>query len=377
MSFDAVQTGLQRMDISNKIALAVSGLQIAGIILFLKAGYGLPGLMINNMIIMAINSTISIIISFKIMPELRFHHIYFTKEMFKKLFSFAYKWQIVRASILFMVQADKLFITYFLSIGLVAFYHLAAVIAETGTLIPLLLVSALLPAFSEIDAKGERSKLIEGYTRITKYLGLIASPLFILIIISAPQIMMSWMGPGYERSVLIIQVLGVGWLCSVLGGVRSVVLQAIGKPGIETRVGIIAVVMNIPLSIIFILRFGFTGVAFGTSIALLFSVLYGFRKLHQELQIPLGVFIRNTFLKPLLLCICIGLSLWILTALFQETLFEPTRIWSLGVLVLKSTLFLIIYLMVLLYIKPLDYIDIIIYKGKMPFLYRFLSKFTK
>jgi len=376
-SFDAVQIGLQRMDISNKIAIAVSGLQITGTIIFLKMGYGLPGLMVNNMIIMVINSAISITISFKILPELKFHHALFTKEMFKKLLSFGYKWQIVRASILFMVQADKLFIAYFLSIGLVSFYHLAAVIAETGTLIPLLLVSALLPAFSEIDAKGERSKLIEGYTKVTKYLGLIASPLFILIIISAPQIITAWMGKGYEKSVLVIQVLGVGWLCSVLGGVRSVVLQAIGKPGIETRVGLVAVILNIPLSIVFIIKFGFTGVAFGTSIALFCSVLYGFRKLHQELQIPLGVFIKATFLKPLILCLCIGLPLWILTTLSQGVLFEPTRIWSLSVLALKSIFFLGIYLKVLSYIRPLNNIDIIVYKNNLPFLYRLLSRFTK
>lgn len=376
-AFDAVQTGLQRMDISNKLTIAVSALQITGTIVFLKMGYGLPGLMVNNVIIAVINGAASIIVSFKILPELRFNPILFTKEIFKKLFSFGYKLQIVRASVIFMVQADKLFITYFLSIGLVTFYHLAAVIAETATLVPLLLVSALLPAFSEIAAKGERSKLIDGYTRMTKYLGLIASPLFTLIIISAPQIMTAWMGAGYEKSVLIIQMLGIGWLWSVLGGVRPVVLQAIGKPGIETRVGLIAAILNIPLSIFFIIRFGFAGVALGTSIALCFSVSYGFIKLHQELQIPLGVFIRRTFLKPLVLCLCIGIPIWILATLSQRILFEPTRIRSLLVLTLKTILFLGIYLKALSYMRPLDNIDIIVCKNKMPFIYRLLLRFTK
>lgn len=376
--FGAIQSGLQRMDISNKVAIAISVPQVIGTIIFLELGYGLPGLMVNNAIIMVISSIINFIIAFKILPELRFNPFLFTKEMFKKLFGFGYKLQIARMSSITSVQIDKLLITYFLSIGLVTFFQLGSTIVEQAKSLVLLFISALIPAFSEIDARGERQKLIDGYLRGTKYLGLIAVPLFTLIIISAPQIMMVWMGHGYEKSVWIIQILSIGWLCAVLGGVRSVVLQAIGKPSVEMKAGLVAAILNIPLSIILIIRFGFLGVAFGTSIALFFSVLYGFMKLHQELQISSVAFIRATFLKTIILCLCIGFPLWVLTIVFQGVLFEPSRITSLIVFLIQALLFSGIYLKASLHIKPLDNVDMMILsKDRLTSLRRLIERFSK
>jgi O-antigen/teichoic acid export membrane protein len=234
-----------------------------------------------------------------------------------------------------------------------------------------------MPAFSEIDARGERGKLIEGYTRGTKYLALIAVPLFTFIIVSAHQIMMVWMGPGYGKSVVIIQILGVGWLCAVLAGLRAVIVQAIAKPEMEMKAGLVFTILNIPLSIIFIIKFGFTGVALGTSIALFFSATYALVKLHQEIRFPLWRFIKTTILRTLAICIVIGLALLGLTNILQGVLFESSRIASLIVLVTQAILFFGIYIIFLQYIKPFDFIDVILLKERLPFLQHLITRFSQ
>ncbi len=376
--FGAIQGGLQRMDITNKVAMGLSVPNILGTIFFLERGYGLPGLMVNNAIFLIISSIANLIIAFKVLPELKFDLSLFTNEMFKKLFSYGYKLQIAKTASMAAVHSDKLLITYFLSIGLVAFYQLGSSIVECTKSIILLFLTALLPAFSEIDAKREREKLIDGYLRGTKYLMLIVVPLFNLVIISAPQIMMVWMGVGYERSGWIIQILGIGWFWALLTGMRSIVTQAIGKPEIEMRSGLIAVILNIPLSIIFIIQFGFLGVAFGTSVALFFSALYGLLRLHQELQISFAVFVKASCLKIIIPCLSISLPLYFLVKTSQGFLFQPSRITSLLVLIIQSSLFFGIYLKVLSCIKPLDKNDIaFLLKDKLPVIQRLAIRFSK
>lgn len=376
--FRAIQGGLQKMDISNKVTIAVSIPNIAGTIFFLERGYGLPGLMVNNAIILAIGSIINIVIAFKILPELRFRPFLLSKEMCKRLFKFGYKLQIARMSSMISAHIDKLLISYFLSLGFVTFYQLASSIVNKTKSVALLFLTALIPAFSEIDAQGKRDKLIEGYIRGTKYLALFATPLFTLVIVLAPQIMMIWMGGGYEKSVLIIQVLGIGWLCAVLAGVRGAIVQAIAKPEMEMKAGLVAAILNLPLSIIFIIKFGFIGVAFGTSIALLISALYGFVTLHREIDLSFRHFMKTSILTAAAICISIGVPLYGVTTMLSNHLMEPGRITSLIILVIGAILFISVYLMALLFIKPLDNIDItLLVKDRPAFFRRLMTRFAR
>ncbi len=374
--FGAIQGGLQRMDISNKVAIAISIPMIAGTIFFLERGYGLPGLMVNNAIILVISSIISIIIAFRILPALRFSPFLFNRKMFKKLFGFGYKLQVTRISGMVSLHIDKLLITYFLSVGLVTFYQLGSSIVGYAKLIPLLLTTALLPAFSEMDAKGEREKLIEGYIRVTKYLSLVIFPLFTLLIISAPHIMMVWMGHGYEKSVWIIQILAIGWLFNTLfGGVGAPVLQAVGKPQIQMRGALINIILNLTLSIILIINFGFMGVVLGTSISIFLAIGYFVRELHKELKLPLLNFLKKIILNPMIICICIGLPIWTISHWLQILLINPGRMTSLFIFLIQAILFFGFYLIALQYKKPFDRRDVALIRDKIPFMGNLMEVF--
>jgi len=114
--FSALQVALQRMDIINKISIAVSVPSILGTIYFLENGYGLRGLMLNNAIIFVITSVINIIISFKILPGLKVNILRFDKSMFHKLFAFGCRVQLARISGVVTTQTDKFLIVYFLGV---------------------------------------------------------------------------------------------------------------------------------------------------------------------------------------------------------------------------------------------------------------------
>ncbi len=371
----AIQNGLQRMDICNKIALITSIPNVAGTIFVLTHGYGLRGLIINNGIILIAGGLINVSMAYKILPELSLSCRFLSKKMFGTLFGYGAKLQVARISSAISMQIDKLLITYFLSLSLVTFFQLGFSVIQQAISVVLLFLSALIPAFSEIDAQGARDKLIDGYIRGTKYLALITIPFFIFIMAAAHQIMSIWMGPGYDRSAWVIQILAIGWGTAVISGMRSVVVQAIAKTEIEMKAGLIAAVFNIPLSIILITKFGFLGVAIGTSISLIASAAYGFAKLHQELGLPLGLFNKKPFTYIFVVSIGAGLLVWCLTAA-SHGLIKPDRISNLAVFTIQASLFSGIYLGLLLRIKPLDSRDLmILIKNDTRFAQRFLDPF--
>jgi O-antigen/teichoic acid export membrane protein len=375
--FNAVLSGLQRMDIYNKIAIGISLINVIGTVVVLEHGYGLRGLILNNAVIFLLAAFCYIIADFRILPELKFDPLGFSRDIFKKMFSFGWKLQIARLSSMISMHIDKIIINYFLSLGMVTFYQLASSIIETLKSILLLLPSALLPAFSEIDARGERGVLLDGYYRGTRYMGIIVIPVIIFVMVCAPQIMMVWMGPGYDKSAWIIRVLGVGWGIAVLSALRSPMVQALVKPEIEMEAGLAAMIFNIPLSIMFIIKFGFLGAALGTSFSLLISVLYGYVRLHKEIKVPFFPFIKETVSRVALIGLCVGVCVWGLTHGLNHFAAVQTRGGQLLVFIGQTAVFFGLYLLTLAYFKPLDDVDVaILTRDRHILIAGFLRKFS-
>lgn len=286
-AFAALQTGLQRMDISNKVSMAMSVPNIAGVILCMEKGYGLTGLMVNNAIIFIVTTIVHIVIAFKLFPELRFDPFSFNKDVLFKMFGFGYKMQIAKISGFVATQTDKILICCFLSVGLVTVYQLGYAIVSYAMIIPGLMVSALMPAFSEIDARGERGRLISAYLQSTKYVTFIAVPIFIFLIVSASQIMDLWMGPGYEKSAFVMQILAIGWMINAIAQVGASASMAIEKPELMAKSAVITISLNIFLNVILIKSLGFLGAAWGTMLAVNIGTLYFFFELHKKIDVPI------------------------------------------------------------------------------------------
>ncbi len=333
--FRTVQTGLQRMDISNKVAIAVSIPMVIGTIYFLEAGYGLPGLMVNNAIILVISSIISIIIAFKILPELRFNPFLFSKGMFKKLFSFGYKIQITKIASLFHLHLDKILIAYFLNIGFVAYYAIAQGLTSRISEIPSMLISAIMPAASELDAKSEKGKLQELYFRSMKYLILVGIPTFIVVFTFAHPFIRIWLGAGYDRTAITLQLLLVASFINLLTGPGFYIFNGIGKPQYGMYISVLSTIMKLTLSIILIIKFGYYGTVLGTCISFIICSTIFLVLFHKITNISLVQTAKKVFFLPFL----VGL-----VSLFIPLLiFEQIGNYSLVFICLTGTLYMCIY----------------------------------
>ncbi len=362
----SIQSGLQRMDISNKIAIGISFLYVAGIVFFLKSGFGLNGLIMNSIILSGIVAVINVAVAFRLVPSVRLGIVFFDWPMMRSLFNFGYRVQITKISGVITAQTDKILIVYFLSLGLVSFYQLGSGIVGSVVGISSVLISALIPAFTEIETKGERVKLIEAYLMTTRYLAFLMVPAFVFLFISASHIMSVWMGQGYDRAAFIVQILALSSMTNVIAQVASSTCLAIDKPQLMARGSVIVIVLNIILSLLFIKLMGFYGVAWGTMIASNAGTFYFLVTLHKALGISVKKFFQIMILY-LSVSIFAAVFVYIFDSLVNYIVIAPSRPLLFSMLLARWIVFTAAYVAGIRYGKLMSANDIQFLQEKLPF----------
>jgi O-antigen/teichoic acid export membrane protein len=343
--FSTMQVSLQRMDISNKISILMSFVYIACILYFLKGGYGLIGLMTSNAVIIVLTSIVNVVVAYKILPELKINILFFTKwETLKDMFSFGFKLQLQKLSNLIMFQLDKFLIGYFLTVALVSYYHLGSAVVISVYTVCTILDTALAPALVEIEAKGERKRLIEAYIMTTKYVSFMIVPIFIFTMISANNIMCLWMGDKeFSYAATVIQILCVGFMINVISHVSSQVCIAINRPKHIALSSMIIVVANAAISLALIKLFGFPWVAIGTASGLIIGSLYIVTQVNKDLEVSFRSIFKVTV--PFFLACAVGaLPVFAMNMIIAaHKIVNPPRIYWFTIISIQGLIFIALY----------------------------------
>ncbi|MFZ3059448.1 MAG: flippase [Candidatus Methanoperedens sp.] len=355
--FGSVIIGLQKMDVTNKIKIVVTTLEGIGIVLFLIGGFGLAGLILNTGIIAIITSLAYAIASKRVFPRLAIGRRFLDAKILKELLTFGTKIHFSRIGDMMHFQTDKIFITYFLQLSFVAFYEVAATVALTVRMVPLAIVSAILPAASEMKAAGNENSLRELYMRSSKYLSLVSIPLLFFAFFLAPGIIRVWLGEGYELSVVTLQVLLLGYFANIMTSSGSQIATGLGKPDYVMKSSIIATVLNLILSVLLIIKIGYLGAALGTSIAMIIASIYFILVLHKHMGIANAVFFQKVLFPAT------GASAVALLLLYPAAYFFKTSLIS---LIFETVLFCALYLVTLLKMNCLDTYDAELIKEYLP-----------
>jgi O-antigen/teichoic acid export membrane protein len=355
--FEAVLVGLQRMDVQNKIIIVASVFNIGGTFFFLEKGFGIKGLVINYGIVSLIIVVVNIYFSYRLLPHIRIGIFRVNRNIFKILFSFGIKMQVCNFAAMIYFQADKIILSHFLGLNFVTFYELGQKAANAIRTFPILLLSALVPAVSELDTSNDKEKLRELYERGSKYIALLVFPLIFLSIIIAPDLINIWVGDKFSLAILSFQILIIGYGINVLTGMGTSIVRGIGKPEYETRYAVLTLFMQLTLSIVLVQIFGFKGILASVLITALVVSLYFLLTFHKLFKREFKPFARATYLKPLVtslvaFVITFGLSY----PLPSLILFQGRLGYSLNFL-FKSIVFVGFFIFFIARIKFLDVSD--------------------
>lgn len=268
-AFGSVQVGLQRMDISNLLSFGASLIKIAATVFFLEQGHGVRGLLYAQALAFGGFGIASVIAARRLVPGLRFTLRHARWRTFRRLFGFGLRTQVAKFANLVMFETDKVVAGFwFGSLGLVTVYEIGVTLANKMRQIPTLLISAIVPAAADLDARDRQDQLRRLYLISTKYVAVVAAPLVAFTAGSAGILIRAWMGDGYEQSAWVLRIIAVGYVANILPGAGVGIALGKGRPDLQMKAGIIATVSNIGLTLLFVWRVGFWGIPLATALSM-------------------------------------------------------------------------------------------------------------
>ncbi|MBI5222266.1 MAG: oligosaccharide flippase family protein [Candidatus Magasanikbacteria bacterium] len=156
--------------------------------------------------------------------------------------------------------ADSILLSKLAGDAAVGWYSIPYKITYAFQFIPLALVAALYPKFSEYFANN-RQKLALAYGQGIKYLLLVVMPVALGIGVLARPIVLSLYTAEYLNSVLPLQILLAGLVFSYISFPIGAFLNACNRQATQTFIIFCVMVLNIALNLFLIPRYGVIGAA--------------------------------------------------------------------------------------------------------------------
>jgi O-antigen/teichoic acid export membrane protein len=209
----------------------------------------------------------------------------------------------------------------------------------------------------------------------SKYVALITIGLVGFMVLEADSILRLWLGLRYDvRSVMILQILAIGYGANVLGGAASQIGAGVGRPEFDMRSTILLTVLSPILGIAFVQRFGAPGAAAGTSVAIIISAAYLLIMFHRKyVETPVKGMFRDIHIRPVVsglvsIFAAMGLHylLPVLDSLRQVRYLIPAK------LALDFVIFSAVYIVFLMVLRQITAMDRRNFMGLLSFGFEFL-----
>ena len=163
--------------------------------------------------------------------------------------------------------------------------------------------TALIPFASQLEAKQRRDTLEALLLRGSRYVTAIVAPVAVLLAMLAKPLLVGWLGPAFEASVVpTVLLTGLQALLASLTVGHTIVVATAKLPGrLPVILGIVG--LNLVLSLLWVKPYGMTGVALGTVVAAVIDYPLHLRYLSRNVGLHYGAFVREVVLPvyPLLL----------------------------------------------------------------------------
>lgn len=339
--FQSVINGLQRMDVTSGIMVGISTIWAAGCVVVVEGGHGILGLAVLQLLTQVIGIALSILLARRLVPGLHFTLEGLRTEG-RRLFRYGLNVHLSSVAALVNTHFDKMLVSRMFGATHVAYYDVGARPPATGRSFAALLLSALIPATSELEVREGRERLYELFVRTSRFVSLLAFPLFLGVLVTSRPITEAWVGSGYGASATVMSLLCVGYLFHSFAGPVSPFVLGMGWPQCQRNAESLSLVLNVALSLTLVTFFGFFGAPAGTSIAMVISSIYYLAAFHRFIERPLRPFVRDTYLKPVLCSLGAALCGGAVSFGLMPQV-EGSRLAALGVMLATGLAFGLVY----------------------------------
>jgi O-antigen/teichoic acid export membrane protein len=207
------------------------------------------------------------------------------------------------ADMIMKQQTDRLVVGVFLGAAAVSFYEVAAKLSQLISQASAIMVSAVLPLASSLNAQKRVESMRSLFLNGSKYITLVMSPLILSATMLAGPFITQWLGPKFAASVPVAQALMLAQFFVPLYVMGDSVLISRNRFSKWLPFSLFLAAANLVLSVVLVLNYGLIGVAVGTLIACLLELPLYARLVLRELELPAARWLRTATLPayPLLL----------------------------------------------------------------------------
>ena len=182
-------------------------------------------------------------------------------------------WAIGVIGALVFGRTEIVFLEHYTGIGAVGLFAAAATVAEMAVQLPPLLLSALLPRFSEQYSLGAEDQMRRLFRTMTALVAMVIVPLCLGLAAIAPVLVPLLFGDEFADAVPVASVLLVAAGVSSLGVTTFYLLQSTGKTGLLLLSNAMGLVGTIAMGFLLIPRFGLMGAAWSRGVVQVSVVL--------------------------------------------------------------------------------------------------------
>jgi len=161
-------------------------------------------------------------------------------------------------------QTDKVILGVMVGGAAVALYEVGSKCSFLVSYLISLMCSAVLPVITNLEAQNRKDDSRNFFARGTRYIAIVTLPVAVALFLLSRHFIVTWMGPGYGDSVLILRLLIGSQILMPFYILGDSLLIARKKYSYWIKVSVIVALLNVGLSVLFVYRYGIWGVALGT-----------------------------------------------------------------------------------------------------------------
>jgi O-antigen/teichoic acid export membrane protein len=255
-------------------------------------GLKLPGIIVLILCVRLATLIAFLAINIRIFPNIKTFTI--QPVLFLRLFKFG-GWVTVSSIVgPILVYLDRFLIGSILTMTAVAFYTAPFEAVTRLSIIAGSLTISLFPAFSTLEGAGDRQKLGFYFASSVKYVLLVLTPIVLVVIFFAKEILNLWLGNEFAtESAIGLRVLSAGVLVNSIAFIHYSLLQGTGRPDIPAKFHLIELPLHLAFAWILINHWGITGAALAWTIRVTLDAFLLFIATFKVIHLSPRLFISN------------------------------------------------------------------------------------
>ncbi len=249
-----------------------------------------------------------------------------SRALVREVLLFSVKNQVGWLADLVNFQTDKVIIALMVDVRAAAVYEIASRVVLGVRSAAVLTVSAMIPTAAARIVEEGREVIGLMYRRYTLRSCAIAFPLFTLVSVTSPFLLIAWLKTAPGDSELLVPFLTLAYLVNVTTGVGSTIAIGAGHPGVASANSALIAALNVVLTVVLAPSLGLWGVVLGTFLAVTFgSLLFNARFLRlfglplRDLLagvLPPGALALGLGVPPAVMALAVGVPDGRLSAIF-------------------------------------------------------------